>query len=146
MTMGARDFLIGAAVGAGAAYFFDPDNGTRRRHVARDRGFAAGRDVARETERKARYAEGVAEGVVAKATPTEGRNADELNDPALARKVESEIFRPAEAPKGEVNVNVEDHIVYLRGHVEDSTRAEELATAASRVEGVRDVENLIRVG
>jgi osmotically-inducible protein OsmY len=143
--MRVRDFLAGAAFGAAAAYFLDPDNGTRRRHVARDRGLAAGRDVAREAERKASYAEGVVEGAVAKATSGTARDAEELNDPALANKVESEIFRAADAPKDKVNVNVEDHVVYLRGHLESGDQAKALVEAARRVDGVRDVESLIEV-
>jgi osmotically-inducible protein OsmY len=144
--MAVKDFLGGVIVGAAGAYFLDPDNGTRRRHIARDRAFATGRDVVAEAERKGRYAEGFVEGAVAKATPGTGRSAEELNDPALARKVESEIFRPADAPKGKVNVNVEDHIVYLRGHLDSAEQAEELVEAARKVDGVRDVESLIKVG
>jgi osmotically-inducible protein OsmY len=144
--MRVRDFLAGAAVGAAGAYFLDPDNGKRRRNIARDRGLAAGRDVASEAQRKASYAEGVAEGMVAKATPGTGREAEELNDPALARKVESEIFRPADAPKDKVNVNVENHVVYLRGHLQSGDQAKALVEAARRVDGVRDVESLIEVG
>jgi osmotically-inducible protein OsmY len=141
--MRVRDFLFGAAAGAAAAYFLDPDNGTRRQHLLRDRTMAAGRGVASEAERKASYAGGVAEGVVAKATPGTGESGEELNDPALARKVESEIFRPADAPKDKVDVNVEDHIVYLRGHLDSGDQAKELVEAARNVEGVRDVESLI---
>jgi osmotically-inducible protein OsmY len=144
--MAVKDFLGGVVIGAAGAYFLDPDNGKRRRHVARDRSLAAGRDVAREAERKASYAEGVAEGVVAKATPGTGRDAEELNDPALARKVESEIFRPADAPKDKVDVNVEDHVVYLRGKLESGDEAKRLVEAARQVEGVREVESLIEVG
>ena len=144
--MRVRDFLTGAAVGAAGAYFLDPDNGKRRRDIARDRGMAAGRDVVAEAERKARYAEGVATGAAAKATPGTGRDAEELNDPALAAKVESEIFRPADAPKDKVDVNVEDHVVYLRGHLDSGDQANQLVEAARRVEGVRDVESLIEVG
>jgi osmotically-inducible protein OsmY len=143
--MGARHFIAGAAAGAAAAYFFDPDNGTRRLHVARDRALATGRDVVAKTERRASYAEGVAEGVVAKATPSP-RDASELNDPALEAKVESEIFRSPEAPKGDVNVNVEDHVVYLRGHLDDPAWERQLVESASKVKGVREVRSLIKVG
>lgn len=144
--MRVRDFLIGAAVGAAGAYFLDPDNGTRRRDIARDRSMAAGRDLAREAERKASYASGVAQGVAAKATPGTGRDAEELNDPALASKVESEIFRAPDAPKDKVNVNVENHVVYLRGKLDSGDQAKALVEAARKVDGVRDVESLIEVG
>jgi osmotically-inducible protein OsmY len=140
-----RDFLWGVAVGAAGAYFLDPDNGTRRRHIARDRSLAGGRDVAAEAGRKARYAEGLVEGAVAKAAP-DTRAADALNDPALTSKVESEIFRSAEAPKGKVNVNVEDRVVYLRGKLDSAEQVEQLVEAARNVDGVHDVKSLIEVG
>jgi hypothetical protein len=72
-----------------------------------------------------------------------GRSAGDLNDPALARKVESEIFRPADAPKGDVAVNVEYGVVFLRGTVPEE-KISELESAARSVDGVRDVENLLQ--
>src|SRR5436190_20571907 len=61
-------FAAGAATGAGGAYLLDPENGKRRRHVARDRLASFGRRGVREAERKSRYASGVAKGAVAEAT------------------------------------------------------------------------------
>ena len=72
-----------------------------------------------------------------------GRTSGALNDPALARKVESEIFRPADAPKDKVNVNVEHGVVFLRGEVESREQADTLESAASSVDGVKRVENLL---
>jgi osmotically-inducible protein OsmY len=72
-----------------------------------------------------------------------GRSTGDLNDPALARKVESEIFRPADAPKDKVNVNVEHGVVFLRGEVASREQADALASAAGSVEGVKRVENLL---
>ena len=74
-----------------------------------------------------------------------GRSTGDLNDPALARKVESEIFRPADAPKDQVNVNVEHGVVFLRGEVSDRGQIEKLESAAKAVEGVKRVENLLHV-
>lgn len=72
-----------------------------------------------------------------------GRTAEDLNDPALARKVESEIFRAPDAPKDRVDVNVADRVVYLRGTLEDADRSAALARSAASIEGVKRVENLI---
>ncbi len=72
-----------------------------------------------------------------------GRSTGELNDPALARKVETEIFRPADAPKDSVNVNVEHGVVFLRGEVASREQADKLESAAQAVEGVKRVENLL---
>lgn len=69
---------------------------------------------------------------------------EQLNDPTLARKVESEIFRPAGAPpKSQISVNVEHGVVYLRGQVDDADRAKALEKAARAVDGVKDVQNLL---
>ena len=70
--------------------------------------------------------------------------AERLNDPALARKVESEIFRATDAPKGQVSVNVENGVVYLRGELDDAEKVRTLAEDAAKVDGVRGVENLLK--
>jgi osmotically-inducible protein OsmY len=141
-----RAFMVGIA-GAAAAYFFDPNSGARRRNEARDRVAAFFRAKGRAAEQRASYAQGVAEGVqhkVAEASGrTNGQSADELNDPALAEKVKSEIFRDPDAPKGAVSVNVEEGVVYLRGEIERPDQIEELVAAARKVDGVREVENLL---
>jgi osmotically-inducible protein OsmY len=138
--------IIAAAgiVGAMGEFFLDPQSGRRRRAMAKDRvaGFLRHRKA--ETEREARYAAGVAKGAVEEMTPS-GRDPTQLNDPALESKVESEIFRGRDAPKGEVNVSVEEGVVYLRGELESSDRIEELVASARAVEGVRDVENLLHL-
>ncbi len=41
------------------------------------------------------------------------------DDVTLARKVESEIFRDADVPKGQINVNAENGVIVLRGEVEE---------------------------
>jgi osmotically-inducible protein OsmY len=74
---------------------------------------------------------------------TETEGGTDLNDPALARKVESEIFRPADAPKSTVSVNVEHGVVFLRGTVRDPAQAESLERSARAVDGVKDVQNLL---
>lgn len=80
-------------------------------------------------------------------TPTApmGPTDDRLNDPALKAKVESEIFAADDAPKGEVSVGVSDGIVTLRGTLASADQTSELTRAASRIDGVRRVENLIAV-
>ena len=69
----------------------------------------------------------------------------DLNDPTLARKVESEIFRDASAPKGSVSVNVEHGVVYLRGEVTTPEQVRALVDGATKVDGVVGVENLLHL-
>src|SRR5206468_2087268 len=130
------------------AFFLDPDNGRRRRHTTRDRVAAFVRRRSRLAARKARYVEGVAHGVGARAAAASRHSPPPvatLEDVSLARKVETEIFRPSDAPKGQVDVNVENGIVYLRGQVDRPEHVERLAKAAGKVEGVQGVENLLHL-
>lgn len=78
------------------------------------------------------------------AAPGVGREPAEerLNDPALVRKVESEVFRDAELPKESISVNAEYGVIYFRGEVPSREVMDELTTRARAVDGVRAVENL----
>jgi hypothetical protein len=69
----------------------------------------------------------------------------DLDDVTLARKVETELFRPADAPKGSVNIDVVDGIVTLRGEVKSPAQAEALERAARAIPEVRGVENLLKL-
>jgi len=56
--------------------------------------------------------------------------------------VESEIFRAADAPRGQVSVNAENGVVFLRGEV-DREWIDRLGSDAERVAGVMAVRNLL---
>jgi osmotically-inducible protein OsmY len=137
--------LFGAAIGAAAAWFLDPNDGARRRNVVRDKTMKNVRRGRDEAARKATYAGTAVKSKVTAAAPGTGREpaSERLNDPALQAKVESEIFRAPDAPKGQVSVNVEDGVVYLRGELDDEAKIEDLREAAAKVEGVRGVESLL---
>jgi hypothetical protein len=143
-TKGLGAFAAGAAAGAAAEYMLDPANGKRRRHTAHDQFLAKLRRGSREAQRKAHYVASKAQGVAAEATPP-GRDASELNDPSLEAKVETELFRPQDAPKGSVDVNVQDHVVFLRGEVETREQVESLVSRAKEIDGVAQVENRLSV-
>jgi osmotically-inducible protein OsmY len=135
--------LFGAAIGAAAAWFLDPGDGTRRRNLVRDKAMKYARRGKDEAARKATYAGTAVKGKATAAAPGTGREpaAERLNDPALKAKVESEIFRGPDVPKGQVSVSVEEGVVSLRGEVEDPATIEELREAAAKVDGVRGVES-----
>ena len=134
----------GLAVGALLEYFLDPRAGRRRRHGARDRARSQLRRGERRAAVRARRAESHAVGVARRTINARRRQAKPLDDLTLAHKVESQLYRRAGIPKGQVSVNVEDGgVVFLRGvldHQDDIARA---ADAARRIAGVRAVENLI---
>ena len=134
-------FLLGAAAGAAAAHFLDPDSGARRRNMLRDRGASKARSAASTAQSQAQYAAGQAKGAASAVTPSPTRLED-ADDVTLARKVETEIFRDADAPKGDVSVDVQGGIAYLRGTVSDDW-SERMAAAARSVDGVKGVKNLL---
>ena len=115
----------------------------RRRHTAVDRSASAVRHGLRTTKRRAQYTAGKARGVRHAATSTLHHEQREFDDLTLARKIESEVFRDADAPKGSVNVAVVDGIVELRGQLERPEQIEALGEAVASIEGVRGVENLL---
>jgi osmotically-inducible protein OsmY len=67
------------------------------------------------------------------------------DDVTLARKVETEIFRSADAPKGTVSLNAENGVVFLRGVVDGREWIDRLGADAGKVEGVKEVRNLLHL-
>jgi osmotically-inducible protein OsmY len=135
--------LIGAAAGAAAQYFLDGQSGRRRRHAAREQGLSTVREQATEAAKKVDNAAGQAKGAVASVIPHPGSHKHEdLGDAGLARKVESEIFRAPDAPKGKVVVNAENGVVFLRGEV-DREWVDRLGRDTENVDGVMAVRNLL---
>ena len=134
-----KKLLFGGVLGYALAFFFDPQNGLRRRNATVDRMFALFRSSARRGQAipQAAYA------AKQKATHLREEPKPQPDDVTLARKVETEIFRSADAPKGDVNVNAVDGVVYLRGEVKAPELVRELEQQARKVQGVRDVQNLL---
>ena len=131
-----------AGLGAGFMYLFDPEQGRRRRAMARDRGAAFFRRAGTRAERTGRAVGAQTYGVAQKARHLREGEKD-FDDTTLARKVETEIFRDAEAPKGQVDVNVVDGVVYLRGELQETEMIDALVDKARKVSGVKGVENLL---
>ena len=135
----ARRFRL-LALGAALSYFFDPENGKRRRKVTADRLAAL---VRRHGGRLARGTGSHAHALKQKATHLREEPKPQPDDVTLARKVETEIFRDAEVPKGKINVNAENGKVVLRGEVDSPELIEDLVSKARKVQGVQDVESLL---
>jgi osmotically-inducible protein OsmY len=131
-----------AGLGAGLTYFFDPQQGRRRRAMARDRAAAFFRRRVRQGSQLAGSAAAQAEALKQKATHLQEEPKQPPDDVTLARKVETEIFRDPDVPKGQINVNAENGTVYLRGEVEQQLISD-LEERARKVQGVQGVENLL---
>jgi BON domain-containing protein len=132
----------GAAVGGALMWFFDPQSGTRRRHVLADQARARLRRGGRRAERTAGWTAAEARGMAQRATHPRSSQEPAPDDITLARKVETELFRDAAVPKGSINVNVENGRVILRGEC-DTDMVVRLGAEAARIPGVRTVENLL---
>src|SRR5215218_8759515 len=123
-------------VGLGAliAYFFDAENGRRRRALARDRIPALFRRSTERLERTGRAAAAEAYGVTQKVKHVKAEEKPQPDDVTLARKVETEIFRDADVPKGQINVNAENGVVVLRGEVEQPELIKDLEKRTRKVQ------------
>ena len=140
--------FFGAAAGALGMFFLDPRAGNRRRAMLGDKltslthsatGFLTG-TVPQSAGMVAGKAKGVQQTVTGM---TGGQSHASDDDKTVTDRVMSEVFRDPNLPKGEVNVNTVDHIVYLRGHIEDPSKVSELEERTRKVPGVTDVINLI---
>jgi len=133
-------FFKYVGLGALIAYFFDPDNGHRRRALARDRIPAL---LRRSSDRAGRAVKSEVKATTKKVAHRKEADKPQPDDVTLARKVETEIFRDAEVPKGQINVNAENGKIVLRGEVEQPSMIKDLEERTRKVQGVREVENLL---
>jgi hypothetical protein len=136
--------VSGAVAGAVAVYFLDPQHGRARRAQFVDwsgarlrRGWKAVNELGART------------GANASALPQRmvslrsgPRPADDLT---LRDRVESEIFRNGDLPKGQLNLDVESGVVTIRGQVENAFQIASVEKAVLKVPGVVGVENLLHV-
>lgn len=137
--------LLWAAGGALLLFFFDPSSGRTRRARIVQRVPALLRSGGRALGRLGRTAGAEAYGLKQKATHLREEPKEDLNDPTIEAKVETELFRDPEVPKGQINVNVQEGVVQLRGEVTSHELIEDLVEKARRVQGVRDVESLLHL-
>jgi osmotically-inducible protein OsmY len=136
-------FFLAAAVGGAAfAYFLDPQAGRRRRHVVRDRALSLAKQGSRRGRKLVNHVSSDARGYVERARHARGAH-EELDDATLVDKVESIVFRARDVPKGQININAENGVVFLRGEVEHPELVEALEARVRKVDGVRGVQNLL---
>lgn len=145
---GPGPYLVGAAIGFAfgvlVGYLLDPDRGRARRARYMSQAGALARDTRRGIERGQRMVTSTIEGKTE--ALTRGHGGDVMpNDAALADKVETELFRDPNVPKGAMNINVEQGIVVLRGEVPDPEMREKLEHQARKIPGVWEVENLLHL-
>ena len=135
-------FMAAALGGAALAYFMDPQNGRRRRHVTRDRTLSLARHGLRRSRKLVHHVSSDARGYVERVLHSGGTSED-LDDATLVDRVESIVFRDRDVPKGQINVNAENGVVFLRGEVSEPELVTALETRVRKVRGVRGVQNLL---
>jgi BON domain len=135
-----RAWLLVAATLTGVVLgrFFDPISGRRRRAQLRDSSVRFVRRRGRNAGRLAAHLRGTTRKI---AHLREKRK--DFDDATLADKVKSELFRPAGVPKGQININVQNGVVQLRGEVPQPELIDDLEGRVRRIHGVRAVENLL---
>jgi hypothetical protein len=132
--------LRGAALGAAAMYFLDPDRGRRRRAIARDKARSAAAQAGAFVRGARRYARhrlravGTRAGMLARR-----RDEPPAPDLVLIERVRSRLGRVVQHPHA-VRVSADRGHVRLSGPILASEHAP-LMAAVSRVRGVRSVDD-----
>src|SRR3954467_9178081 len=131
-------FTLGLAAGAAAVHFL---GGHDRRNAIRDQAMSKASTAASAVQSQASHVANQAKGAAQTVTPS-GTRLEQPDDVTLARKVETEIFRAADAPKGSVSVDVQAGIATLRGEVGEEW-IQRLRDQGGRVPRLPGVQNLL---
>ncbi|MEO9005842.1 MAG: BON domain-containing protein [Candidatus Dormibacter sp.] len=136
--------LAGAIGGAALFYFLDPQRGAGRRAQAKDQILATIRRVNDNLGQLGSRAGANANGFSRKMVHLRSAGAS-VDDLTLRDRVESEIFRDPNLPKGRLNLDVESAVVTVRGEVDNALQIASIEKAVLKVRGVNGVENLMHV-
>jgi osmotically-inducible protein OsmY len=143
--MAKRKLIFWGGAGALAMYFLDPDKGRTRRALVQDKITKFRTRGSRTVEQASRSVSEQAYGVERKVASARQEETPPANDQTLAAKIESEVLGKAEYPKGSINVNVENGVVYLRGEVPSQDTKSAIEQDVRKVTGVVGVENLLHL-
>ncbi|MBI4345981.1 MAG: BON domain-containing protein [Elusimicrobia bacterium] len=131
-----------ASLGA-ALLFFDTATARRRAKLVADKLVGLGVRGRKRLERATRMAQSEAHGAAQRLTHLGGDESPPTNDVDLANKVRSEAFRGTAIPLDRVNLRAEDGVIVLGGTLEDPEQIRELERRVRRIDGVREVSNLL---
>jgi osmotically-inducible protein OsmY len=140
-----RRLFFAMAAGAALMYFFDPNNGRRRRNIARDRGMATVRRGLYQVSQTSRGVSSQVYGLSQKAAHMQPQVKEAPNDATLAQKVQSEVFRDSALLRGQINVSAENGVIRLVGQVDRPEQINAIEAAVRRVPGVLSVENQLHL-
>jgi osmotically-inducible protein OsmY len=133
--------FLGMAIGAGLTYILDPDRGTRRRAVMRDKLVHAGHEIEDAVTSNARHARNRVRGLAHEARSTlHERNVD---DRVLEERVRSQVGRGL-SNTADIDVTAERGRITLSGVVA-ADEVQEVVRSAKSVRGVAGVDNRVEV-
>lgn len=130
-----RSTMIGAGVGAGLMFLFDPARGARRRSLVRDKAIRATRKTRDALNATQHDLSNRIEGVAAELRRR--MSSDTPDDPTLTERVRAELGRIASHPRA-IRVTANNGSVALSGDI----LASEVRSVLSRVRGVRGVREV----
>lgn len=136
--------ITGAVAGALTVYFFDPERGRVRRAFLVEWSSARLRRGRRALD-KVWKRTGDSAAMLPLRMVRLQTGLRPVDDLTLRNRVESEVFRSPDAPKGQINFDVESGVVTVRGLVDNALQIARVEKAVLRVAGVRGVENLLHV-
>jgi osmotically-inducible protein OsmY len=133
------------ALGGLIMYLVDPDRGRSRRARLTDQAEARSRDVADAVSATARYQAGVVKGVAHDVADVFTSDDTDYDDKQLFQKVQSEVVGPTELGDAELEIDVTNGEVSVRGSLQDEKVRRQLIKAIGKVHGVRSVEDNLEV-
>jgi osmotically-inducible protein OsmY len=137
-------FVVGAISGLLRAHFLDRTRGRHRRRRLVLRAAASARRAQRRLVRSVRVSRSTVRGRWQRLVHDVRRPTRKpLDDVGLAHKVESVLFRDPRVPKGRINVNAENGVVFLRGQLDEPELIDALEAGVQQIAGVARVENLL---
>lgn len=134
-----RPLNLIAAFAAGAAlmYYLDPQQGRRRRALARDKSVSVGHDLQYHADAKRKWMAGRVKGMTAAARAR--LSPQPVDDDLLYERIRATLGHVV-THAGAVVVAVEDGVVHLAGRLPDD-QAEALLATVAAMRGVREVHD-----
>jgi hypothetical protein len=136
--------LVAGMAGALTAFFADPERGNARRKEAVDRVGGFARHTSRRAERWLRGVRAQASGWSQKVTHLVPARTN-LDDNTLRDRVETELFRDPEVPKGNLNLDVAGGRVTLRGQLQHPEQIRLVQERVASLPGVQEVQSYLHL-
>jgi hypothetical protein len=135
--------VVGSAgLGAGLMFLLDPDMGTRRRAILRDKVFSVARLAAWAADKTSRDLKNRVYGTIA-STKSRFADTDDVDDDVLVERVRSQMGRAVSHPHA-IQVTAKDGKITLSGDIL-SDEVDDLTRCVSAVKGVKEVDNELMI-